>query len=137
MELRYGKLSGSDNAFECRDWLDRVVRLTQKTFDAHVPRHPEIEEYLAEAQQTISDPDVVMEADNGATLIYRFGITQDRPFNLLYLMVAIYYHLDDDESIGTVATYFFTDQLSNSAALIEHRAQVIAGTRVRLSGGGD
>lgn len=74
-----------------------------------------------------------MEEDNGAILLYRFNIIADRPYASLYLQVVVYYARGGRDTVGTVATYFFTDSLSNSATIMERRAQTIAGTRFMLA----
>ena len=128
-------LPGFEDIFECLDWKDRHVHMTRKTYDAHIPRHPEIPKYLAEVQEVIHDPDVVMEGDNGAIYLYRFGIAKTPPYSSLYLMAVLYYSRRKGVQSGTVATFFFTDELSQNATIVEHRAQVISGTRITMTTG--
>ena len=66
--------------FDVLDFKGRRVRLTRRTFENHLPIHPEISEYLEEAKQVISDPDGALELDNGAVVVFRYGL--DEP-NLL------------------------------------------------------
>jgi hypothetical protein len=107
--------------------------MTQRTFQNHISRHPEIPEYVQEAKQTISDPDIVMEADNGAILLYRRGLGR-RPFTNLWLTIVIYYR--GTPSVGTVATYYFTDEIADGRP-VENRAAWIAGERFPLAGSGE
>lgn len=131
----------TEYVFQIQDWRDRLVRLSQRTYNNHVPRHPEFAEYLHEAQETIRDPDIVQESDTGATYLYRFGIGKP-PFSRLYLKVVVFYVVvfyreRGGRQVGTVATYFFTDALAWDTPVIEHRAQVIGGQRYLLGEEGD
>ena len=117
------------------DWKSRRVRMTRRTFERHVPYHPEIVDYIGEAQEAIADPDIVLEADNGANYLYRFGLGRS-PFSRLWLMVVVYYQSSRHEEEGTIATYFFTDSLDQRARQIAYRAQMIGGQRFRLDSEG-
>lgn len=102
--------------------------MTQKTFDNHKERHPEIVGYVEEAKQTIADPDVVLETDNGAVQLFRRGLGR-KPFERTYLEVVVYYR--GKPANGVVATYHFTDRLG-SGRLLELRHQWIVGQRICL-----
>jgi hypothetical protein len=121
-------------AFEVEDWRGRLVRMTQRTFDAHVEKRAVTIDYLGEAKETISDPDIVQESDTGATYLYRFGIGRP-PYSNLYLMVIIYYRQREGTQTGIVATYHFTDSLAYHEPVIEYRAQWVNGRRIRLQQG--
>jgi hypothetical protein len=60
--------------FNVPDYKGRRVRLTQRTYDKHVPIHPKVEEYVEEAKQVVEDPDDVIEMDSDATFLYRHGL---------------------------------------------------------------
>ena len=115
--------------FEIFDWKQRKVRLNRKTYEIHCNYRPETPLYLPEAQQVISDPDVVLLNDKGATLLYRFGLGKSQ-FSNLYLQVVVYYESKNNSpEIGKVATYFFTDEIDTDCKIIEHRAQYLMGQR--------
>jgi hypothetical protein len=110
--------------FEIRDWRNRIVRLTNRTYDIHEKRHPEFVPYLEAAKQTIQDPDIIAEADNGAILLIRYGLGQ-KYFKSLYLFVVVFYNGDE----GIEATHHFARELGN-LKIIEQRYFWILGNRL-------
>lgn len=83
-------------------------------------------QYIEEAKQTIQDPDIVAEADNGALSLFRFGLGR-KPFQNLYLVVIVYYKGME----GVEATHHFTTMLGD-LRIIEHRQQWLAGNRFKV-----
>lgn len=116
-------------AIETNDWCGRHVVMTQKTYDEHKFRHPEVPTYVEEAKILLSDPDGVLEVDNGAIYIFRFGLGRG-VYGKLYLGMYLYYSGNQ----GRIATYFFTDEIVDGRVL-EYRAQWLAGERFSLLGG--
>ena len=114
--------------FEVKDWCGRTVRLTRRTFETHKERHPEFTQYIEAAKQTIQDPDLVAEADNGGTSLVRFGLGR-KPFGKLYLVVIVFYRGAE----GTEATHHFTSRLGD-LRIIETRHVWLAGKRFSLGG---
>lgn len=109
--------------FEIKDWHGRIVRLTRRTFEVHEKRHQEFAKYIEAAKQTIQDPDLVAEADNGAVSLFRFGLG-NKPFENLYLVVVVYYKGAE----GKEATHHFTDSIGD-LRVIEYRYQWLGGQR--------
>lgn len=109
--------------FEVKDWRGRIVRLTEKTYNAHKDRHPEFIPYIEAAQETIEDPDFVAETNSGAIALFRFGLGK-KPFEKLYLVVIIHY----DSDVGREATHYFTSRIGDWR-ILEHRHQWISGLR--------
>ena len=118
--------------FDVLDFKGRRVRLTRRTFENHLPIHPEISEYLEEAKQVISDPDGALELDNGAVVVFRYGLGRAK-FEGCHLGVVVYYRTEKEGEEGVVATYHFFRRLPDGAAL-EHRHQWVAGQRISVEG---
>ena len=116
--------------FEIKDWRGRIVRLTRKTFEVHEKRHQEFRQYIEAAKQTIQDPDIVAEADNGAVSLFRFGLGH-KSFERLYLQVIVYYKKVEKEVEGKEATHHFTSAIGD-LQVIEHRYQWLGGQRFGL-----
>lgn len=116
----------------CRTTGGRRVRLTQRTYDNHVPKHPEVAEYLEEAQQVIADPDGVIELTSNARLLYAYGLGRDRYKNC-YLGVVVYYRRQGDSETGVVATYYFHRTLPKGRVLAT-RHEWVYGERIAVHG---
>lgn len=117
--------------FAVYDWLGRHVYMTERTFDNHVSRHPEIPAYIAEAQEMIQDPDLIYHKIDGSIHLYRYGYGRDK-FRKCYLEVVINY----DGGNGVVATYHMTRELPNwGSVAVEVRWQWIAGQRYKTQRG--
>lgn len=114
--------------FEVKDWRGRIVRLSRRTFETHEKRHPEFAEYIEAAKETIKDPDLVAEADNGATSLFRFGLGH-KPYENLYLVVIVYYKGTN----GIEATHHFQASIGD-LTVTEHRYQWLGGRRFKLGG---
>jgi len=109
--------------FSIRDWQGRTVQLTENTYSSHLPVHPEIAAYIQEAQETIRDPDLVLQIEGGAIRACRRGLGRGI-FEATWLAAVIYY----DNDIGTVATFHFMRSLPGEMVL-EHRAFYLGGRR--------
>jgi hypothetical protein len=109
--------------FHIIDWKGRPVSLTEGTYAKHLPVHPEITDYLEEVQETIRDPDVVLQIEGGAIRPCRLGLGKGL-FERTWLAAVIYYEHD----VGTVATFHFMRSLPEEEVL-EHRAAYLGGKR--------
>ena len=112
--------------FETKDRQGRAVRLTKRNFENHVKTHPEIRDYIEEAKQTLEDPDVEFEADNGTTYYYKIGLTRGK-FKGCYVLVIVRYSdipgLEQAE--GRVATFYPTTKISSDGELTWMRPDLL------------
>jgi hypothetical protein len=97
--------------------------MTEATYSRHLPVHPEVATYIREAQETIRDPDLVLQIEGGPLRLCRRGLGRGR-FERAWLAAVVYY----ENNIGTVATFHFMRSLPEETVL-EHRAFYFDGKR--------
>lgn len=99
--------------FEVRDRHGTLVRLRKSVYEKHLPKHPEMADYIEEAQQTIADPDhelVDDEAEGKSTIYYRLGLGRGA-FEKCFVMVPVYYQKTLWGEVGEVATLHLTRRI--------------------------
>lgn len=96
-------------AFEVRDRKGRPVQLRADVYERHLPKHPEMADYLEEAKETIADPDLELE-DDGSTVYYRMGLGRDE-FEKCFVKVPVRYKRTLWGEVGEVATFHLTRRL--------------------------
>ena len=119
----------SGYVFNITDWKGRPVRLSESTYAKHLPVHTEITDYLEEVQETIRDPDIVLQIEGGAIRLCRLGLGKG-VFERTWLAAVIYYERD----VGTVATFHFMRSLPREE-MLENRATYLGGKRFLLQRG--
>lgn len=108
----------NDFVFLVEDWKGRRVGMSYTTYESHRDKHAEVPVYLEEARQTIADPDIVHEADNGGVFLSRFGLGRSL-YQGCWLTVVVHY---PESGLGRVATFYFARSLPRRPVL-EQRAQ--------------
>ena len=88
--------------FEVEDRAGRKVRLREDVYERHLEKHPEMADYLEEAQTAIRDPEWELD-DAGTTCYVRLGLGKGK-FEKLFLKIPVYYA----GGVGEVATFYFT-----------------------------
>ena len=91
-----------------------MVRLRKSVYEKHLPKRPEMADYIEEAKQTIADPDhelVDDEAEEKSTIFHRLGLGRDA-FEKCFIMVPVHYQktLLWGE-VGEVATFHLTRRI--------------------------
>jgi hypothetical protein len=113
---------------DTKDYQGRRIVLTTRTFRRHIPIHPEITDYLREADEAISDPDGVIELESGASFLYRYGLGRTL-FSNTYLGVVVHYKPEGTSERGVVATFHLP-----KGRVARIRYQWIAGARIAVEG---
>lgn len=72
------------------DRFGRIVELRHETWQSKVERHPEIAPYHDFVTAALTDPDVVVDAQNKAYHFYRSGVTNP-PHDHCFLRVVVRY----------------------------------------------
>ncbi len=81
-----------------------------EVYERHLPKHPEMAEYLEEAAEAVVDPDVVLEEDDGSLVSYRMGLGRDK-FEKCFVVVPVHYSKTFWGEIGEVATFHLARRL--------------------------
>lgn len=105
---------------EARDYKGRLIKLARTNFQKHLLKHPEIEPYVDALPVALSDPDIVVEADNGQTYFYRLGLGRGN-LARCYLFVVVHYTSGEKEEEGRVATFFFTTRVTAEGRVVWRR----------------
>lgn len=108
-------------ALEARDRQGRIVRYSRSNYERHVNKHPEINGLLEDIRETIANPDIEMDADNGHIYLYRSGMGGDR-FSKLWLFVVILYESNGHGYEGIVKTSYFTSKIAKNGRIIWKRS---------------
>ncbi|MBI4233994.1 MAG: hypothetical protein HY686_06085 [Chloroflexi bacterium] len=105
---------------EVKDFRGRWVRLARSNFQRHLTKHPEIGPYLEVVKTALADPDVVVEADNGATYFYRLGLGQGK-LQGCYLLIVVYFRRVGDLEENALATFYFTTRITDEGEVVWRR----------------
>ena len=103
-------------AFKVSDRLGREVQLRSEVYERHLPTHPEIADYLAEAAKTIADPDYELEDDDGSIVYYRKGLGRGK-FKGCFIKVPVHYRKTFWGEAGEVATFHLTGRLGRGRVI--------------------
>ena len=110
-----------DFALEVRDWEGRIVRWTQRGYQEHFPKHPEIQDYIEQVAMTVSDPDITISIGQSQVHLYRFGLGRGR-FAGCYMCVIIHYREGPlGEVEGGIATSYFTTRVRERGQVLWRR----------------
>jgi len=110
-----------DFALEAQDWEGRSVRWTQRSYQEHVPKHPEIQDYIEQIGIAVSDPDVIVNVGQSQVHLYKFGLGRGR-FIGCYICVIIYYREGPlGEVEGRIATSYFTTRVRERGQVLWRR----------------
>ena len=108
--------------FQITDAFGNTIRLTRWTYESHLAVHPEIADYLAEAEQTLQEPSNVEAGRDGAVHFFKAGLGRGK-FQHCHVHVIVRYDVASDaaikagETAGVVATYW----LDRSASVTNGR----------------
>jgi hypothetical protein len=75
--------------FEVQDPLGRTVSLRETTWESHVAKRPELKNQLSFVEETVRDPDLVIEAADGSHRYYAAGISPRFPNLYLHVLVRL------------------------------------------------
>jgi hypothetical protein len=103
-------------ALEVGDRHGRIVRYSTSNYQRHVIKHPEIDGLIEDIRQTIADPDIEIDADNGHVYLYRSGMGGSR-YSRLWLFVVVLYQNVGGAYEGIVKTSFFTSKLARNGRI--------------------
>lgn len=85
----------------CIDYRGQIVMISRAVRAHIVDRHPEVEPYLAQLCDVLSDPDLVYSRARTKThLYYKHGICSGE-FTGAYLVAYVRYNDSGDRSVGT------------------------------------
>jgi hypothetical protein len=105
----------SDQPFIFTDFdrTNRQVSYTISNWEKHKKTHPEMEGQIEDIKQTILDPDIELEADNGVTYYYKRK-KEEGIFKNLWLLAIVGY----SKGKGIVRTAFFTSKITKDGQVI-------------------
>lgn len=93
--------------FEVRDRNNVPVRMSKATYDKHLPKHPEIADYIEEAKLTVEDPELIYRDKDGCHHHYRFGLGEGK-YADCYLRVLVRYPRRWGRKQGVVSSFWFS-----------------------------
>lgn len=99
-------------AWQTIDPDGRTVRLSARQYQEHIlARHPEAENYLEAAKETVGSPDLMLDVDNGSFYYYKAGLGRGK-FSRCYVLVIVRYHgVAEGGQQGDVPTFFLTTKV--------------------------
>lgn len=109
--------------FEVKHRYGQTVRLRTVVYERHRSEHPEMTEYIEEAEVTVTDPDVELldeEAGGNCHVYYRLGLGRDE-FEKCFVKVPVYYDEVSGVQEGEVATFHLTRRLGRGRRIWQRR----------------
>ena len=93
--------------FETKDREGVIVRMSKDTYERHLPIHPEIADYIEEAELTVQDPELIIRDDDNCYHHYRLGLGRGK-YKKCYVRVLVNYRHRRRKKEGIVSSYWLS-----------------------------